>query len=295
MFAPPEPEDRLATIIGWYPAFLLRIYSQILGLFVFVIVKELPFIIPTLWFSACLGLFCKSIMFPFAVMKTILIFLFVPVSERRRRKRTVLISDGSTVQALHLARNFYSASARVVVCDVEGSFPLARFSTAAHRYYSIPRPSDINIEDYIDALKNIVFCEQASYYIPVSETIAAYYDPLARPHLELMGCECICPVMKEVVFLDDLSEIMRKLESDGMATPHHYLLQSNSDLNRLYDIGTVKQEPHFMVNIGLTGRKNHQKVELPPPTSASRTRGWWCRTSTASSMLPAQRCGIRIF
>lgn len=260
---PQEPKDRLAALIGWYPSFLIRIYLEIFSLCFFVVFKRLPIMIPMLWLSGCLWLICKSFMVPMSIIKNVLLFLFVPAAERNRKKRTVLISGGSSVQAVHLARNFYSAGARVVMCEVEGYFSLTRYSTAVHKYYTLPKPNDEQINAYIETLKDIVLREEVKYFIPVSEVSTAYYDAVAKPHLEVLGCECICPDLREVLLLDDLAELLRKVQSDNLVTSNFYPVNNNLDLNRLYDFGIVKQEPHFMQTVGIAGCKQRQKINLP--------------------------------
>lgn len=259
---PQESDDRLAALIGWYPAFLVRIFFELFSLFTITAIKNLPFILPTLWISGCLWLFWKFFMLPVSILKSILIFLFVPASERNRKKRTILISGGSTVQAVHLARNFYSAGARIVVCEVEGNFGLARFSTAVATYYTVPQPSDEQVDEYIEALKEIVLKESVSYYIPVSEANTAYYDAVAKPQIEALGCECICPDLRDVLLLDDTLELMRKMQAENMVTPMYYVLQSFLDLKRTYDFGTVRNEPHTLISVGLAGCKYRQKIDV---------------------------------
>ncbi|XKL62746.1 hypothetical protein PGB90_002579 [Kerria lacca] len=261
---PQEPADKLTALIGWYPAFLIRIYLELIGMFVFVVLKHLPFIIPTLWFSVVCWVLSKMMMIPISIMKGILIFIFMPASKRRQRKQTVLISGGSSVQAVYLARHFYSAGARIIICEIEGNFQLARFSTAVQQYYTVPQPNDEHFHEYVNAIKSIVLKEKVTCFIPVSEKNTAYYDSLIKPYIEELGCECICPDVPDVLLLDDMLALMRQIEKEGMLAPPHYLVHSNSDLNRLYDLGTVKHEPHVMVKVGISGCKNHLKINLPP-------------------------------
>ncbi|XP_065214248.1 uncharacterized protein LOC135841290 [Planococcus citri] len=260
---PTESSDRLAAFIGWYPAFLIRIFFELLGLFTFVVIRKLPFVLPTLWVSACLWLFWKSLMLPLSIIKSILILVFIPASERRRKKRTVLISGGSTVQSVHLARNYCSAGARIVVCEVDGNFGLARFSTAVSSYYTVPKPTEDSAEEYIDALKKIIVDESVSYYIPVSEANTAYYDALAKPHIESLGCQCICPDLRDILLLDDTLELMRKIQTENLAVPTYHVLQNYMDLKRAYEYGTIRNEPHTLVSVGLAGCKKRQKIHVP--------------------------------
>lgn len=260
---PQEPEDHLAALIGWYPAFLIRIVFELFSLFTFVAIKKLIFVLPTLWISACLWLFWKSFTMPLNVAKSFLVFLFVPAAERYRKKRTILISGGSTVQAVQVARNYYSAGARIIVCEIEGNFGLARFSTAVSAYYTIPKPTGDQAEEYIEALKRIIIKESVSYYIPVSEITTAYYDALAKSHIETLGCECICPDLRDILVLDDTLELMRKIQSENFAVPSYHHIQSYTDLKRAYDYGMVRKDPHTLISVGPAGCKHRQKINVP--------------------------------
>lgn len=218
--------------------------------------------LPTLWVSAWLWLFWKSLVLPLNIVKCIVLFVFVPTSKRRGNKRTILISGGSTVQTIHVARNYHSTGARIVVCEIEGNFGLARFSTAVSCYYTIPKPTGDQADEYIEALKRIIVEESVSYYIPVSEATAAYYDALAKPHIETLGCECICPDLRDVLLLDDTLELMRKIQSENLPVPSYHHLQSYADLKRAYDYGMVRKEPHTLISVGPAGCKNRQKINV---------------------------------
>lgn len=190
--------------------------------------------------------------------------LSTPASERTRKKRTVLISCGSTIQALHLARNFYSAGARVVVCEIEGLFGLARFSTAVSKFYTVPRPTGDRPQTYVQALCDIVEREKVSYYIPVSATNTAYYDALAKPHLEILNCNCFCPDVKEVWILDDILEVMRRCHGAGISTPLYYPITTKQDITKLYDSGLLRTGRYSMSSVGALGCRDRLKINLPP-------------------------------
>lgn len=202
--------------------------------------------------------------FPLTALKWFITILHTPASERARSKRCVLISGGSTVQAVHLARNFYKAGARVVVCEVEGLFGLAKYSIACSRYYTVPRPAPGSAAEYVKALKDIVLRERAVYYIPVSASNTAYYDTLAKPHLEGMGCECFVPSASDITALDDPLELLRRCRNIGLATPVNFVLRSLVDVTRLYEHGAVRNGRHVMLASGPTGMKDRAKVMLPP-------------------------------
>lgn len=276
-----EPKDRLADAIGWYPAFLIRIYLELFKAFFVVIFKRLPVIIPTIWISAWMWVIKEIILTMFSVLKNVLAIVLVPSVHRMAQKRTILISGGSSVQALHLARNFASAGARVIMCEVDGQPSLGRFSTSVHQFYTVPKPEDESIHNYLETLKFIVIKERAKYYIPVSEVNTAYYDALVKPHLEELGCECLCPDVPEVFLLDDTAELMRTVQEVGLPTPNFYPVLTRADLNRLYDSKIVKKERHFMVNTGSEGCKNKIRMELPctrkllvPLPTINETKPW---------------------
>lgn len=219
---------------------------------------------PTFWFSAFLWMFWKIISYPLAILKHALIVLHTPSHERRRKKRTILISGGSTLQALHLARNFYSAGARVVVFEFEGLFALARFSTAVNKFYTIPKSGQDNANEYINALMDIVEKEKPTLYIPVSATSPAFFDSLAKPHLELAGCQKVfCPGAQEVSILDDIGQVLRKCESRNIAVPPYRVLTSKDDLVRLYDSGFMTNFRNVLVATGMNGIIDRQKIILP--------------------------------
>lgn len=211
---------------------------------------------PTLWLSLWLGLLRGLLQLPLNLLKWLIRALHTPAKERARAKRTVLISGGSTVQAVKLAQNFYSAGARVVVCELEGLFGLARFSTACARYYEgLPRPRPGAVAEYVHALKSIVRRERAVYYIPVSATSSAYYDALAKPHLEALGCECFVPAAGQVAGLDDPLELVRRCAGLGLPRdpPATRLLRVGgafADVERFYeelggDLG--RRRRHYLV------------------------------------------------
>ncbi|XP_075238120.1 uncharacterized protein LOC142334189 [Lycorma delicatula] len=258
----PEP-GLLARLIGWYPSFILRFTRNLIATVIYLAWSQFLFIVPTLWLSGCLWLFWKCFQPPLNILKWMLTFLYTPATERFRKKRTVLVSCGSTVQSVHLSRNLYMAGFRVVVFELEGLFGLARFSTAVERFYTVPKPEGDRAEAYISAIINIVEREKVSCYIPVSVTNSAYYDALVKPHLEIIGCTVFCPGLKEVCLLDDTYEVMKRCQSDGMATPHYYPVNNKEDISRLYEKGILQSGDHIMVNVGPLGCRDRTKLEVP--------------------------------
>ncbi|KAK3915411.1 Protein piccolo [Frankliniella fusca] len=257
------PGGLLALLIGWYPAFLLRFARNLLAALVYLSWSQLLLAGPTLWLSAWLWLFWKAVQLPLALAKGVLQRLYTPAAERARRKRTVLISGGSSVQALHLARNFHSAGTRVVVCEVEGLFGLARFSTAVHRFYTVPPPSADSPYAYVRALCDIAVREEAEYYLPVCSSTPAYYDALAKPDLELLGCSVFCPGLEQTTSLDDTLEVLRRCRARGLATPVFYPVHSREDVLRLYEAGVLRQSRFFLQLAGLDGCRERVKLALP--------------------------------
>lgn len=258
----PSPPPELSED-GWINYILLHFIPNLIGTVFYLVWTQLILFGPTLWISAWLWCLGKLVLLPLNFTKWILTVLTTPASERLRRKRTVLISGGSTIQTIHLARNFHSAGARVVVFELQGSFGLARFSTAVDKFYSVPCPIGDKADKYVASIKRIVEEERAVYYIPVSSTSTAYYDSLVKPHVELMGCTCFCPGLKEVCVLDDVFEVMRRCQSEGMATPLHYPITSKDDIYSLYDRGTLSSGRHVMINVGPLGCRDRVRVVLP--------------------------------
>lgn len=219
---------------------------------------------PALWISIWVYILWVIFQFPLTAFKWFLKVLFTTAAERIRTKRCVLISGGSTVQAVHLARNFYKAGARVVICEMEGLFALAKFSTACSKFYTIPRPGPGNAIQYVKALKNIVQKEKALYYIPVSACNTAYYDALAKPYLEVLGCECFVPSAGEVTTLDDPLELLLRCRALGLPTPPHTVVHSMQDVLRLYEENAFATGRHLMVAAGPMGMNDRGKMVLPP-------------------------------
>ncbi|KAG7207973.1 hypothetical protein KM043_009554 [Ampulex compressa] len=247
----------LWRIISWYINFVLSLFQGFFHAVGYAIWA------PTLWASAWVCLVWVILQLPLTVLKWLITALHISASERGRSKRCVLISGGSTVQAVHLARNFYKAGARVIVCELEGLFGLARFSTACSKFYTLPKPSPGSAVEYVKALKDIVQREKAVYYIPVSATSTAYYDALAKPHLEIMGCECFVPGASEVIALDDPLELLRRCRALNLPTPAHFVLRSVQDVARLYERNAFRNGRYMMLAAGPAGMRDRAKIVLP--------------------------------
>lgn len=276
---PPQPPKLLTFFIGWYPAFLLVFVKNALVNIFYLSWTQLIFIGPAIWISACLWITIKCLTIPMIITKWIFSLLFTPASERLRRKRTVLISGGSTIQALHLARNFYTAGARVVVFELEGKFSLTRFSTAVSRIYTVPEPKGDQGIEYVEAVKKIVQQEQVMYYIPVSETSPAYYDALLKPILSSMGCTCFCPNVQEVRILDDGFEFQNKCKVENIETPNFYRVQSKEDISELYESGVLRTGKNLMCKIGDVKQRiklvmPHTRRQLKLPRAINESHPW---------------------
>lgn len=183
------------------------------------------------------------------------------------------------MQAVHLARNFHKAGARVVLCEIDGLFGLARFSTACSKFYTLPKPGPDSAAQYVKALRDIVQREKPSYYIPVSVSTTAYYDALAKPHLQAMGCECFVPGAAEVTALDDPLELLRRCRAVGLPTPLHFVLRSIGDVSELYERGTLRVGRHVMLAAGPAGMRDRAKVVLPPTAGDFRIENHQCEIS----------------
>lgn len=267
VFLHQEDDDGLfstfAEIIGWYPCFLIRLGKAILVTLIPQSLNQLIFAIPALWFSMWIWFFTQLLFFPVTVTKFFLYLLFGTTASQHQKKKTVLISGGSTIQALHLARNFYSAGARVIVCEVEGLFALTRFSTAVNKFYTVPKPTSDQQQNYVRALCEIVANENVMYYIPVSATTSAYYDAVAKPHLELLDCTCFCPGIKEVWALDDTLEVLKRCQKLGISTPLFHAVTSKTDIQELYNTGAIRTGKYIMSTAGPSGLRERTKIVLP--------------------------------
>ena len=252
------------------PARLLAWYTSLVSSIVRKSYDTLSYVIwaPIFWISAWICVLWVLMQIPLNLIKCVIRCLYTPASKRACNKRCVLITGGSTLQALHLARNFYKAGTRVVVCEIEGLFGLARFSTACSRFYTVPRPGPGTAAEYVSALKKIVENEKAQYFIPVSCTSGAYYDALAKPHLEIMGCECFVPGAADITALEDPQQLLRRCVSLGLRTPVHFVLNSPDDLVRLYESGKFAgTERHVILAAGPAGMRERTKLLVPssPP------------------------------
>lgn len=257
-------ESLLYRLITWYPFFLLSLAQAVISTVFHPSWGQMLVVIPTLWVSACLWIFWKSIQCPLNLVKWFLTVISTPSSDRNRRKRTVLISGGSTVQTLHLARNFYCSGSRVVVVEIEGLFGLAKFSTAVDKFYTIAKPNAESPQNYIRALCEIVELESVNYYVPVCATNSAYYDAIAKPHMEVLGCSCFIPGNKEVTILDDVAEVLQRCQSMGKPTPLYTIVNSKDDVAKWYEKTDIPRgQKFFMASSGLLGIVERIKFIMP--------------------------------
>lgn len=192
------------------------------------------------------------------------------ISKDSKKPRTVLISGGSSIQALHLARNFHSAGARIVAVEIEGQFALLKYSAAVDKFYTVPRPNPADPLAYARAIKEIVDIESVVFYIPVSSTTPAYYDALAKPHLEIIGCQCFVPSARDVIVLDDPLELIRVSRVAGLATPQFWVVISEDDVRMWYESGASKEGRHFIASAGARGARDRLRFVMPEEKSLFR-------------------------
>lgn len=91
----------------------------------------------------------------------------------------------------------------------------------------------------------------------------AYFDALAKPHLELLGCCSFLPGSQEVSVLDDIYEILKRCRSNDIPTPNYQVLNSKEDLHRLYANGWISGYRNILIACGLSGILDRQKYVLP--------------------------------
>ncbi|XP_038219931.1 uncharacterized protein LOC119838158 [Zerene cesonia] len=255
----PAPLPRLLQIITWIPRQFLRPLFAIFHIIAHPAWKQILVVLPTLWIAASLFIFWKCVQCPIGVLK----MMGSALSSNPKKQRTVLISGGSCVQALHLARNFHSAGARVIAFEIEGQFALLKYSAAVDKFYTVPRPNPADPLAYARALKEIVEKESVVFYIPVSSTTPAYYDALAKPHLEVIGCQCFVPCARDVVALDDPLELIRVCRVAGLATPQFWVVASEEDIRTWYESGASKEGKHFIASAGARGARDRLRFILP--------------------------------
>ncbi|XP_013173745.1 PREDICTED: uncharacterized protein LOC106122351 [Papilio xuthus] len=262
----PPSLPRLLRIVTWFPRLCLRPLFALLGFIAHPAWKQILVVLPTLWIAASLFIFWKCVECPIGVLKMI----GRAMSKDSKKPRTVLISGGSSIQALHLARNFHSAGARIVAFEIEGQFALLKYSAAVDKFYTVPRPNPADPLAYARALKEIVDRESVVFYIPVSSTTPAYYDALAKPHLEIIGCQCFVPSARDVVVLDDPLELIRVSRAAGLATPQFWVVTSEDDVRMWYESGASKEGRHFIASAGARGARDRLRFVMPEEKSLFR-------------------------
>lgn len=218
---------------------------------------------PTFWLSGILWIIYKVAGVPLAISKYLITAMHTPFEERQRKKHTVLISGGNTIQTLHMARNFYSSGWRVVLFDLDGLFGLGQFSSAVHKYYSVAAPNVDSPQDYIDSLCRIVEIEKPTIYLPACATTSAHFDGLAKPHLELLGCVSFIPGTQEISVLDDINEVLEKCEQHSIAVPAYRKLTSLEHLTELYSNGWMRGPKNVLVACGKHGVLERRRFVLP--------------------------------
>ncbi|XP_050430429.1 uncharacterized protein LOC126839269 [Adelges cooleyi] len=254
----PQPQNVTVDTVAWCPAFFWRLLKSI---FFLPPINLLLLRIPLIWTALWIRLTWACVRIPLVFSKFAIRACFM--RKYSKGDRTVLINGGSTIQALYLARNFYAAGIRVIVCEVEGCAELASFSVAVDSYYTVPRPNEDNCIQYVDALRVIVEKERVGLYVPTGTTVLAYYDAVAKSHLELLGCKCCTPSLEGVSFLNDLSEVFDKCQAEGLSVPKHLKVYSKEDIVKLYDNVSFRADKHFIVNVGFYGCKIKHCLQLP--------------------------------
>lgn len=262
---PKEEKDYISMllypVLGWYPCLLLKITKAVIVALLPQTWWQILLILPFFWITIWLSLLNQFLLLPFKVTK---IFLSLMFSRKVVHNKTVLINSGSTLQALQLARNFHSAGARVIMCEVEGLFAFTRFSTAVNTFYTVPKPTSDQMQNYVRALCKIVEKEKVNYFIPVCATTSAYYDAVAKPHLELLGCCCFCPGIKEIWIFDDTLEVLKRCQKFEMEVPKFYEVTSKNDVVKLYETNDLKSNMYIMYAAGPRGVRERSKIILPP-------------------------------
>ncbi|GBP90133.1 hypothetical protein EVAR_68633_1 [Eumeta japonica] len=256
----PPPLPRLLRLVLWFPRLMLRPLWAVFALLAHPAWRQILVVLPTLWIAAWLFIFWKCVEFPLGLVR---LAVRVLGSDANGGRRTVLVGGGGCVQALHLARNFHSAGARVVAFEVEGQFALLKYSAAVDRFYTVPRPNPADPLAYARALREIVEREHAVFYVPVSAATPAYYDALAKPHLEVLGCQCFVPCARDVLALDDPLELMRACRAADLPTPQFWVVANEDDVRAWYESGASREARHFIASAGPRGARDRLRFALP--------------------------------
>lgn len=258
---PEEPPSlpKIVEVFLWFPKLLLQPAFIFFKILLHPAWRQILVVLPTLWIAASLFIFWKCVQCPIIILNTIINAL----SSSGNIKRTVLISGGSSIQALHLARNFHSIGAKVIAFEIEGQFALLKYSAAVTKFYTVPRPNPADPLAYARALKEIVEKESVVFYIPVSSSTPAYYDAIAKPHLEVLGCQCFVPCSRDVITLDDPMELIRTCRIAGLPTPMHWFVTSEEDVRAWYDSGASKEGRYFIASAGPRGARDRMRFVMP--------------------------------
>lgn len=256
-------EARFVRLIFWWPLFFVGFLQIVFQYLRSNFRQVLLLFSPRFWFSALWCMCHRILRLPLVMINEALVRLHSDSAERNRRKRTVLISSGSSIQTLHLARNFYSSGTRVVVFDYEGLFPLSKFSTTISKYYTVPNPASSSVNDYITAICEIVLAENVTFYVPTCVSNASYFDALVKPHLELLGCQSFISGIHELAVLDDILETFERCKAHNIVVPNYKCLESREDLLTLYDNGWLSGFRNVIMSVGHLGRVERRKFELP--------------------------------
>lgn len=250
-------------LILWWPLFFVGLLQICYQYMKCNLNRWLAVFTPRFWVAAAVCCFYKVINLPLLALNELLIRLYTTSEERARKKRTILISGGSSIQTLHLARNFYSSGSRVVVFDFDGLFPLSKFSTSVSKYYTVPHPATSSVNDYISTVCEIVLEENVTFYVPTAVSSASYYDALVKPHLELLGCASFVTGVHEMAVLDDILETLDRCAANSIAVPNYRPVFSKEELLGLYDSGWMSGFRNVIVAVGHVGRLDRMKFELP--------------------------------
>lgn len=253
--------------LGWILHFLVHVVTTLATL----ACNQLLLFWPGVWLAAMLWLLRR--LAPWRLLR-----------RRQRRRAVVMVSGGSTVQTLHLARNLHTSGVDVVAVEIDGLFPLARFSAAVRSFHSVPSPAAGDEEAsrrYVRALCDVAAREGVSVYVPVSATSTAYFDALAKPHLEALGVGVFGLGAREVWLLDDVREVLRRAADAGLYAAPHYPVSHRDDVLRLYEAGVPASGRHFMASVGTLGCRDRVRLVLPPrrrefrmPYEMSQRRPW---------------------
>ncbi|KAK3374829.1 hypothetical protein B0H63DRAFT_399952, partial [Podospora didyma] len=151
------------------------------------------------------------------------------------KKITVLATSIGMAKGLTIARLFHRTGYRVIGADTKMLSPGA-VSTAVHRYYRLPNPSDTEPpggtrnKQYVSTLLDIVQAENVNLWISVSDVHSPLQDAIAKEKIEAQtSAKAIQSGVEETRTLHDKGSFMELCKRLGLSVPDHWVAQTQEE------------------------------------------------------------------